>query len=244
MRTKRIKSETQSASYDLSISDLMAALSSIFLLFLTVTIIRLNQQKAEYTAKNNVAENYRNMQASLYEDLYKEFNKDFEKWNLTLTPDLTFHFQDKDTLFTPDKSELQPRFQVVLDEFFPRLINVISKNKYVNEISEIRIEGHTAKNHKQTLEEDYRTGMELSQERTREVLFYCLQNTKLLENKIKNENSIEWVRKHIAAIGYSNSIPVTDEKGEIDWNKSRRVEFKIKTNAESIITEIQNISRK
>lgn len=153
---------------------------------------------------------------------------------------MTFHFADKDTLFTPEKSDLQEPFAKILDEFFPRLIKIISNQEYAGKILEIRIEGHTAVNKSQTREEDYRTGMKLSQERTREVLFHCLQKTNLLEDKIQGEDAHEWIRKRIAAIGYSNSIPATNESGKIDWDKSRRVEFKIKTNDESVLTEIQN----
>ncbi len=251
MRTKRIKSETQSASYDLSISDLMAALCCIFLIFLAKTVLSLNKkvselntQVDEYSEKNNLAERYRLMQQRLYDDLHAEFQEKFDEWDLTLTPDLTFHFQDKDTLFTPDKSDLQPRFEDILNEFFPHLIKVISKKDYVDKILEIRIEGHTAINQGQSREEDYRTGMELSQERTREVLFYCLNHTKFLEDKIQGEDSLEWTRKHIAAIGYSNSIPYKDENGKNDWEKSRRVEIKIRTDAESVITDFQNLSGK
>lgn len=244
MRTRRIKSETQTSSYDLSISDLMAALCCIFLVFLSKTVLQLNLQKAEYAAKNEVAEDYRNMQSSLYQNLFDEFETDFKKWNLTLTPDLTFHFKDDDALFKKDSAELQLQFEKILDDFFPRLIKVISNENYADKIEEIRIEGHTAENIWQTRDEDYRTGMELSQERTREVLFYCLQNTKLKENKIQNEDPIEWIRKKIAAIGYSNSIPFTDETGRIDWEKSRRVEIRIKTNSDAVITDIQNLSGK
>ena len=37
------------------------------------------------------------------------------------------------------------------------------------------------------------------------------------------------------AIGYSKSRPVTNANGEIDWEASRRVEFRIKLNSDSEI---------
>lgn len=86
MRTRRIKTETQGGSYDLSISDLMAALCCIFLMSLGVTILRLNNQKAEfekqideYSEQNKTVENYRNMQKKLYDALKTEFQKDFAR---------------------------------------------------------------------------------------------------------------------------------------------------------------------
>ena len=50
---------------------------------------------------------------------------------------------------------------------------------------------------------------------------------------IGSEESVQWVRKKIVAIGYSNSIPAKDIK------KSRRVEFSIRTTAENVIDEIE-----
>lgn len=243
MRTRRIKTESSSSSFELSISDLMAALCSIFLLFLVVTVIKLNQQKAEYTAKNGVAENYRSMQSSLYQDLQEEFQENLSEWNIEITPDLTFHFKDADTLFESEKSDLQWRFTEILDNLFPRLVKVISSPKYVNEIQEIRIEGHTAKNPNLSLADDYRTGMELSQQRTTAVLLYCIENTKLPFEKIQGEDSLEWVRKRIVAIGYSNSIPIASNFTKEEKKMNRRVEIKIKTKAEDAITEIQNLGK-
>ena len=70
--------------------------------------------------------------------------------------------------------------------------------------------------------------MELSQERTRSVLYHCL-------NKTKYPKEYEWIRSKIIAIGYSKSRPVTNANGEIDWEASRRVEFRIKLNSDSEI---------
>ena len=249
MRTRRLKISELAASYDLSISDLMAALCCIFLLFLAVTIIRLNQQKAEYTAKNGVAESYRSMQTSLYADLQNEFKDDLEKWNAYITPDLTIHFKNSETLFEADKYDLKPTFEHILDDLFPRLSKILTKDDYVDEILEIRIEGHTARadesirKGKKTVEEDYEDGVNLSQQRTTKVLLHCLK-TNLPQNQINGETYWEWVRKRIIAVGYSNSIPVLTGGESIDYEASRRVEIKIKTKAESVITEIQELDKK
>ena len=67
----------------------------------------------------------------------------------------------------------------------------------------------------------------MSQARTRSVLSYCLNDT-----KYPKEN--EWIRSKIIAIGYSKSHPVK-VNGKIDWNASRRVEFRIKLNSDNEI---------
>ena len=58
---------------------------------------------------------------------------------------------------------------------------------------------------------------------------------------IGDEDSYSWVRKRIAAIGYSSSLPVLNSDGEIDLNSSRRVEIKIRTKSENVIFDINNL---
>lgn len=100
---------------------------------------------------------------------------------------------------------------------------------YKSDIQEIRIEGHTAVNLRQTRKEDYESGMKLSQERTREVLYYCLGTIPETRDELQ---------KKIIAIGYSNSIPAADD------TKTRRVEFSIRTRAESVIEFIEKSAKK
>jgi len=74
--------------------------------------------------------------------------------------------------------------------------------------------------------------MDLSQARTRAVLEYCLR----LPAMAKED---QWARSIMVAVGMSSSKPVTDPatKAE-DPRKSRRVEFRIITDAARQIGEI------
>lgn len=231
MRTRKRISDEQSGNYDLSISDLMAALCGIFVLILISVVFQLNQSKNEYNMKNAKAEAYYSMQNELYLDLTDEFSEDLEIWDAEIDKDtLTIRFKNSNVLFEPNKSNLQPAFKEILEDFFPRLISVLQSNEYYNEIDEIRIEGHTSRNRNQEDYEDYVSGMELSQERTMKVLLYCLDTI---------PDYTKWVRKNIAAIGYSKSRPIYDGK-EPDWEQSRRVEFRIKTKAEKVLEDIRD----
>ncbi len=243
MRNRINKTDKTGTSYDLSISDLMASLSCVFLLFLAITIVQLNNQKAKYEEKNGKAGEYIDMQKDLKKALEEEFFSDFksDKWNAYISDDLTIHFRDEQIMFAPNSTEVKVEFKSILDEFFPRLINQLGKEKFRNNILEIRIEGHTAKDPKYSPEEDYERGMHTSQARTTNVLFYCLKNTKLLTDKIGDEDSYSWVRKRIAAIGYSSSLPVLNSYGEIDLTASRRVEIKIRTKSENVIFDINSL---
>jgi outer membrane protein OmpA-like peptidoglycan-associated protein len=229
MRTRKQYTDGDTSNFDLSISDLMSALCGIFALIMICVVVLLNTTKAEYNSKNKKAEEYYSKQKELYDDLNEEFKNDLKKWNAEITPDLTIRFKDSNVLFEPWKADLRPEFKNILHDFFPRLIIILEKPQYKAEIDEIRIEGHTARERKKSFNQDYKEGMELSQERTREVMLYCL-------NGLKNKDR-EWVQSNIAAIGYSLSRPVK-VADEINWEVSRRVEFKIKTKAEKVIEEL------
>ena len=72
--------------------------------------------------------------------------------------------------------------------------------------------------------------MELSQDRTRTVLRYCL---KLLKPK-----EFDWVKNRATANGLSSVKPIANNEEEPGRKKNRRVDFKIKTDAEKQIREM------
>lgn len=208
--------------FNLSISDMMSALCAIFVLLCIGIILQLKQ----------ISEHYVRTKYTLYDDLNKEFCADLKNWNAEIdSENLSIRFKDPDVLFVMNQTVLRNSYKQILDNFFPRLLKVVSN--YENLIEEIRIEGHSSeateriKTGRLTERQDYEEGMELSQARTRSVLSYCLNDT-----KYSKEN--EWIRSKIIAIGYSKSHPVK-VNGKIDWNASRRVEFRIKLNSDSEI---------
>ena len=73
--------------------------------------------------------------------------------------------------------------------------------------------------------------MQLSQGRTRNVLKYVYGLQEV-------EPHLPWLKKHVAAVGLSSSRPVLDTQDREDRNASRRVTFRIITNAETKVREI------
>ena len=63
-------------------------------------------------------------------------------------------------------------------------------------------------------------------------MIYCLTQTKYSIDS-------DWVRKHFVANGYSSSRPMLNDDGSPNWEKSRRVEFRIKTNSDNIVKQYQ-----
>lgn len=73
--------------------------------------------------------------------------------------------------------------------------------------------------------------MNLSQARTRSVLQYILNMPTIRTDK-------QWLMKYLTANGLSSSRPILDHNGKENSKRSRRVEFRIVTNAEGQIDEI------
>ena len=71
--------------------------------------------------------------------------------------------------------------------------------------------------------------MKLSQDRTRNVLEYCLSR------QLIDRESV-WINQKIAAVGLSSTKLVLEDGFE-NKAKSRRVEFRVKTNFEQQIIE-------
>ena len=77
----------------------------------------------------------------------------------------------------------------------------------------------------------YFLNMALSQGRTRSVLEYVYNLPSVDEDR-------DWVRVYFAAVGFSSSRLIRDEQGLEDRERSRRVTFRVITNAETQIMRI------
>jgi outer membrane protein OmpA-like peptidoglycan-associated protein len=75
----------------------------------------------------------------------------------------------------------------------------------------------------------------LSQDRARNVLDYCLQ---IAKNDPDLKEMVEWAQYKITANGLSYSHPILNADGSENKDLSRRVEFKVRTNAEAQLEEI------
>ena len=215
--------------FGLSTGDLMAALLLIFVLLLIGTMLKLQE---EFDSKSDIAERYKELQIDIYNDLYKEFENDLEIWQAEIDSSLTIRFKEPDVLFDAGKSKLKESFSNILIDFFPRYINVLQNEKYIDHIKEIRIEGHTSLEGKKGMDDDdaYFYNMKLSQDRTRSVLQFCLKEL--------DRDVFEWTRDRTTANGLSSVKPITDNETEFGRKHNRRVEFRIKTDAEEQIRKM------
>lgn len=222
------KQVKETGSHWISVSDLMSVL---MMMFLFIAVIYMEDVTKEKNDMDELIRQYEKTKLKLYEKLNKEFKEDLEKkWNAHLdAKTLSIKFDSPKVQFAQGSDEIPIHFQSILNDFFPRYLKVISE--FRNDISEVRVEGHTSLEGKvnQSIEEAYFYNMELSQSRTRKVLEYCLINTRISTDKRY------WVKKLITANGLSSSQLIMDKNGSEDKERSRRVEFRVRTKIEDVM---------
>jgi outer membrane protein OmpA-like peptidoglycan-associated protein len=223
-------------SHWIPLTDLMTGLMVIFLL---IAVSYMMQVEADAARIKDVAIAYSEIKDALFEDLNREFEKDLPKWKAQLIKDdLTIRFSEPEVLFATGSSELKPEFQAILTDFFPRYVHILTSPKYRDAISEVRIEGHTSSgwNGVSSVADAYFLNMELSQARTRSTLAYVLALP-------ADQQQIAWLRKFVTANGLSSSRPIMDKSGGEDVERSRRVEFRVRTDAETRLAKILEVSK-
>lgn len=213
----------------ISMSDLMAGLMMVFL-FISVAYMRYAEHEKDKVKELAVA--YQKSQVAIYEALNAEFKSDLPLWDAEIDKvTLEFKFKSPEVLFSVGDIALKGNFKAILDSFFPRYLNILKS--FEEDISEIRIEGHTSSvwNGLTNLDESYFKNMQLSQGRTRSVLQYIYLLPAVEKDK-------EWVKKTFAAVGFSSAHPIVNNEGKEDEERSRRVSFRVLTDAELQIQRI------
>ena len=87
---------------------------------------------------------------------------------------LTISFREPKIQFATGSSEVKNQFKDILDDFYPRYLNVLWD--FREDIDELRIEGHTSSKWQKaiSIDEAYINNMGLSQDRSKNVLIYIL----------------------------------------------------------------------
>jgi outer membrane protein OmpA-like peptidoglycan-associated protein len=230
-----MSSPKQKDNYWIPLSDLMTVLMVIFLF---ISISYMLDVRNKQTEKDKLFKDFEQTKVELLKELQTEFKDDFkkDKWDAMIdSADLSIKFVNERVLFDYNKSDLKPEFQNVLNSFFPRYLGIILKPQYRDKIAEVRIEGHT------DIEGDYIYNVELSQNRTRNVMKF-LFNIPFYESlNINEKNKLKfWLTANGLSFGRT-----LDKNGNLtatsnlppDNDKCRRVEFKIVTTSDQLVRE-------
>jgi len=229
----------------MSISDMMSGLMMIFLFIAISFMIEVEEDKnqAEKQAEaykksqdsiKEIVITYQASQTMLNQDLYAEFEKDLTRWGAEITKDNIFRFNSPEVLFKTGSSRISREFKRILNDFFPRYIHLLTSKKYIQEIDEIRIEGHTTNDWRRGASKNtiYLKNMRLSQNRANDVLAYCY-TIRTLKQQDKR-----WLEHKLRANGMAFAKLIPKKDGTTDYRKSKRVEFRVVTKAQEKIYKI------
>lgn len=232
----------------MSVSDLMTGLMVIFL-FIAIAYSQQLQQKAEELEKAQeqlrssvaVLTQYNAHRDGLHEKLIREFAQDTAHWHMHIGEDLSIRFTNVDVLFESREDALKPGFQSILDEFLPRYFNTLLSDSLRTHISEIRIEGHTDPT--STDQSDpYMTNLKLSQRRANSVLSYYRHSVHFRQLRQEDKQQLEfWFTANGLSFGHTlnsqGELTQTSKNKIVDNDRSRRVEIRIITNSEKLVSD-------
>ena len=184
------------------------------------TVTRVEEKPSK--AKDTLNEDTNVLIISVYDALKNEFNSDLTKWNAEIKEgSLIFRFKNTDMLFAHGSSELSADYKAILNDFFPRYLNVLYN--YRNEIELVRIEGHSSSVYSSAKNENdkYTKNKELSTKRAKSVLDYVslIDNTLITQHK-------DWLNDYVKPYGMGYDKLIYNQ-GVEDESLSRRVEFTI-----------------
>jgi outer membrane protein OmpA-like peptidoglycan-associated protein len=230
---------TKKDNFWISYSDLMMLLMIVFLL---ISISFMSLVEDEQKDQNLILDEYQNTKKELFDELNANFDKEFKHWKINLNKDLSIQFTNPEVLFPSGSSVLTDTFRKILSDFFPKYVQIITKQKYKTKISEIRIEGHTDDVAIGNGSDPYIDNVKLSQDRARNVLAFLRSLPVYKRLSVKDELRMKY---WLTANGLSYGRTLDDNKKlsfysekQINRVNSRRVEFKILTRSEELITEI------
>lgn len=229
MATRRLFARAEGREdHWIPIVDLM---SGLMVLFLFIAVGYMAEIVGQRDTMRDQATSFRDTQDQIYDRLSDEFRKDLTAWNAKIERStLSVRFREPDVLFAAGDSKLKPAFEAILRDFFPRYLGVL--NRFRDQIAELRIEGHTSSEWSAgaSPEAAYFNNMKLSQDRTRAVLEYCLGLAAAQPYR-------DWLIRTLTANGLSSSRPVV-VFGREDAARSRRVEFRVRVDADSRLETI------
>jgi chemotaxis protein MotB len=267
-RENKVDNQEEKTNFWISYADIMAALLLMFILLLSV--IMLDARSAEQSAveaeikataeKNRTEELEQDLKkqkiaiARQEEKIKKQKNEIEAKTQeidklLGVREEIIIALQQKfaDTdlsleidsqtgairlpggvFFDTDSTEITDEGIKFLESFIPQYVGILLGPDFKEYVAQIIIEGHT---------DDvgsYMYNLELSQNRAFEVV------TQIYDESFTNFEYKNRLRDYLTANGRSYSQPIKNKNGEINRERSRRVEFKFRLKDTEMINDIKN----
>lgn len=227
--------QTKLNDQNLTIDELKAALNEQALLLDQKTIAlsdkenELNSKTLELKGSKDQIDKIIGVKAEVIEALKQEFESsgtsvdiDTETGAMVLNSNIMFGFNE-DVLTDDGKA--------VLDSVLPTYCGVLLNEKYLPYVAEILIDGYT--DNKGT----YEYNLSLSQKRSLAVANRLLE----IASGFLDEEGVATLQSKLTVNGHSMNNLILDENGEVDAEKSRRVEIKFRLKDEEMLSSLSEI---
>ena len=227
--------QTKLDDQNLTIDELKAALNEQALLLDQKTIAlsdkenELNSKTLELKGSKDQIDKIIGVKAEVIEALKQEFESsgtsvdiDTETGAMVLNSNIMFGFNE-DVLTDDGKA--------VLDSVLPTYCGVLLNEKYLPYVAEILIDGYT--DNKGT----YEYNLSLSQKRSLAVANRLLE----IASGFLDEEGVATLQSKLTVNGHSMNNLILDENGEVDAEKSRRVEIKFRLKDEEMLSSLSEI---
>lgn len=223
--------EEEKESFWVSYTDLMSGLLIILALVLMVAMYNnqasYEQSKATIDQKNKMIEDVVGVKTKIIRELVKAFkDSDLEMQVDPQTGAIRF---SGGVFFATNSSTISPTGEQYLQKFIPKYISILLSDPFRDQIAQIIVEGHT------DTDGGYLYNLKLSQDRALSVV------QQIYAPGFPNFKYRDQLMKVITANGRSYSMPIYNAKGQIDAEKSRRVEFKFRLKDDQVLDKIQSM---
>lgn len=218
-----------------SVSDLMSGLMLVFLFIAIVFMLYVQKDRDRYA---EVAEQYSATQLDIEDALREAFPEGNPHGAHVVEGALIIRFLDEDAGYGPAQESVPPRFAARLGPFMDQLLEIIETPDFKGHVIELRIEGHTSSDWaNSTPREAYLRNMHLSQARALNVLQHVMGLPRVTDVPATES----WLQSILRANGMSSSQRILLADNTEDANNSKRVEFRIVTDADKRMQELLNL---
>ena len=133
-----------------------------------------------------------------------------------------------DILFDTDSDTIKEEFKPLLKLLLETYVNILfDTQEFIDHLAEIVIEGHADNRG------DYIYNLDLSQRRAQSIMKYFIQ--------VVDPSKKDLFQKFVTANGKSFSVPIKDQAGNVDLDKSRRIEVKFRLKDDEALKELSKL---
>ncbi|PLT43936.1 hypothetical protein B8V81_2367 [Paenibacillus pasadenensis] len=187
----------------------------------------LSKQEAAIEEKNQLIEEIVGVKSKIIQELLQAFQD--SDLNLEVDKQTGAIRFSGGVFFDRKSSAVSESGRQYLEQFIPKYNAILLSDRFRDQISQIIVEGHT------DTDGGYLYNLQLSQDRALSVVQQVFAPD---FPTFKYQDSLKNV---ITANGRSFSVPIRNEDGSINLDKSRRVEFKFRLKDEQLLDRLQGL---